>query len=101
MYLQITKGHGITGMRDNVVWGLFIVNFIFFIGLSYAGAVICAILHLFKIKWRHPIFRLTDRSDAELLIQFKNPDTREAAYTSIIRKYQEKLYWHIRRMGGG
>lgn len=41
---------------------------------------------------------LTDRSDAELLIQFKNPDTREAAYTSIIRKYQEKLYWHIRRM---
>ncbi|HEY0356473.1 MAG TPA: NrfD/PsrC family molybdoenzyme membrane anchor subunit [Flavisolibacter sp.] len=58
LYLQITQGHGITGMRDNVVWGLFIVNFIFFIGLSYAGAVICAILHLFKVKWRHPIFRV-------------------------------------------
>ena len=30
LYLQISKGHGVTGMRDNVVWGLFIVNFIFF-----------------------------------------------------------------------
>jgi RNA polymerase sigma-70 factor (ECF subfamily) len=41
---------------------------------------------------------LTDRSDAELLIQFRNPATKEQAFTSIIRKYQERLYWHIRRM---
>jgi len=41
---------------------------------------------------------LTERSDAELLIQFKNPETKERAYTTIIKKYQEKLYWHIRRM---
>jgi RNA polymerase sigma-70 factor (ECF subfamily) len=41
---------------------------------------------------------LTDRSDAELLFQFKKPETKERAYTSIIKKYQEKLYWHIRRM---
>ena len=32
LYTQITKGHIVTGMRDNVVWGLYIVNFIFFIG---------------------------------------------------------------------
>ena len=36
--------------------------------------------------------------DSELLIQFRNPATKEKAYTSIIRKYQEKLYWHIRRI---
>jgi RNA polymerase sigma factor (sigma-70 family) len=41
---------------------------------------------------------LTDSSDAELLIQFRNPETKEKAYTTIIKKYQEKLYWHIRRM---
>ncbi|MCU7551099.1 sigma-70 family RNA polymerase sigma factor [Chitinophagaceae bacterium LB-8] len=41
---------------------------------------------------------LTDQSDAELLIQFRNPDTKERAFTTIIKKYQEKLYWHIRRM---
>ena len=37
--LQITKGHLVTGMRDNVVWGVYIVNFVFILGLSYAGAV--------------------------------------------------------------
>src|SRR3954468_11399929 len=41
---------------------------------------------------------LTDRSDAELLMQFREPATKESAFTSIIKKYQEKLYWHIRRM---
>jgi RNA polymerase sigma factor (sigma-70 family) len=41
---------------------------------------------------------LTDRSDAELLIQFREPATREKAYTTLIKKYQEKLYWHIRRL---
>ena len=28
-YLQYTKGHEVTGMRDNVVWGIYIINFIF------------------------------------------------------------------------
>src|SRR6476620_12724277 len=36
--------------------------------------------------------------DSELLVQFRNPSTRERAFTAIIKKYQEKLYWHIRRM---
>ena len=38
------------------------------------------------------------QEDIELLYQFKNPDTKESAFTSILKKYQEKLYWHIRRM---
>ncbi|HET9430546.1 MAG TPA: sigma-70 family RNA polymerase sigma factor, partial [Chitinophagaceae bacterium] len=41
---------------------------------------------------------LTPANDSELLVQFRNPSTREKAYTTLIRKYQEKLYWHIRRM---
>ena len=32
---QIDKGHIVTGMRDNVVWGVYIVNFIFFMGLYF------------------------------------------------------------------
>src|SRR6476659_9749576 len=39
-----------------------------------------------------------ERSDAELLMQFKNPATKEQAFTALIKKYQEKLYWHVRRM---
>jgi RNA polymerase sigma factor (sigma-70 family) len=41
---------------------------------------------------------LTAATDTELLIQFRDPVTKERAYTAIIKKYQEKLYWHIRRM---
>ena len=57
---QITKGHIVTGMRDNVVWGVYIVNFIFFMGLSYAGALISGVLHLFKSPWRKPIIRMAE-----------------------------------------
>ena len=38
------------------------------------------------------------QSDAELLQAFQVPETRESAYTQLIRKYQERLYWHIRRL---
>ena len=60
LYLQIAKGHKVTGMRDNVVWGLYIANFIFFIGISYAGAVISGILHILKVEWRKPIIRIAE-----------------------------------------
>ena len=36
--------------------------------------------------------------DKELLYQFRDPSQKEKAFTAIIKKYQEKLYWHIRRM---
>ncbi len=36
--------------------------------------------------------------DAELLVRFHDPKTKESGYTAIIKKYQEKLYWLIRRM---
>jgi len=36
--------------------------------------------------------------DSELLVQFRNPNTKEKAFTQIIKKYQERLYWHVRRM---
>lgn len=36
--------------------------------------------------------------DSELLARFRDPATKESAFTAIVKKYQEKLYWHIRRM---
>jgi Ni/Fe-hydrogenase subunit HybB-like protein len=57
---QVTQGHEVTGMRDNVVWGIYIVNFIFFMGMSYAGAIISGALHLFRTEWRKPIIRMAE-----------------------------------------
>src|SRR6476661_9488179 len=38
------------------------------------------------------------QDDKDLLYRFKNEDTKESAFTAILKKYQEKLYWHIRRI---
>jgi RNA polymerase sigma factor (sigma-70 family) len=40
----------------------------------------------------------TTTTDTELLMEFRDPLTKEKAFTAIIKKYQEKLYWHVRRM---
>ena len=58
--VQVTKGHSVTGMRDNVVWGVYIINFIFFVGLSYSGAFISGILHFFKTPWKNSVSRIIE-----------------------------------------
>ena len=37
-------------------------------------------------------------SDKELLSLFRNPDQKNYAFNLIVRKYQERLYWHIRKI---
>jgi RNA polymerase sigma-70 factor (ECF subfamily) len=36
--------------------------------------------------------------DQELLEKFRHPDTRQFAFNQLVRKYQQKIYWHIRKM---
>ena len=36
--------------------------------------------------------------DDEILELFRDELTREKAFTQLVKKYQERLYWHIRRM---
>jgi len=36
--------------------------------------------------------------DQQLIASFKNERTKEVAFTSLVKKYQERLYWHIRKM---
>ena len=60
LVLQFLEGHEITGMRDNVVWGIYIINFIFFVGISYSGAFIAGILHFFKTPWKNSVLRIVE-----------------------------------------
>jgi Ni/Fe-hydrogenase subunit HybB-like protein len=57
---QIREGLVVTGMRDQVSWGLYITNFVFFIGISHAGTLISAILRVTNTEWRRPITRLAE-----------------------------------------
>ena len=40
-----------------------------------------------------------DQIDDHMLVaSFRDEKLREASFTQLVRKYQERLYWHIRRM---
>ncbi|MHC4779605.1 MAG: NrfD/PsrC family molybdoenzyme membrane anchor subunit [Planctomycetota bacterium] len=58
--LQVTKGLGVTGMNNTVSWGVYITNFVFFIGISHAGTLISAILRVSGAEWRRPITRVAE-----------------------------------------
>ncbi|MBS7564538.1 RNA polymerase sigma factor [Mucilaginibacter sp. Bleaf8] len=37
-------------------------------------------------------------SDTEILEKFQNERTRNEAFNLLLKKYQQKIYWHVRRM---
>jgi RNA polymerase sigma-70 factor (ECF subfamily) len=39
-----------------------------------------------------------DKSDLDLITDLKNEKTRDLAFNSLVKKYQERLYWHIRKI---
>lgn len=55
---QLGKGLQITDMRDNVIWGLYIISFMFFVGLSAGGLIIASAGRLFHVDRFRPIVRL-------------------------------------------
>lgn len=57
---QLSDGLGVTGMRHYVFWGLYMTNFVFFIGISHAGTLISAILRVTGAGWRTPITRMAE-----------------------------------------
>jgi len=54
---QYREGLGVTGLARPIFWGVYITNFVFFIGISHAGTLISAILRLAKAEWRRSITR--------------------------------------------
>ncbi len=58
--VQLQQGLVVTGMRNTVSWGLYIANFVFFIGISHVGALMSAILRLTKAEWRRPVTRMAE-----------------------------------------
>ncbi|HLE77448.1 MAG TPA: polysulfide reductase, partial [bacterium] len=51
---QLRLGLGVTGLNNRVTWGIYITNFVFFIGVSHAGTLISAILRVTGAEWRRP-----------------------------------------------
>ncbi|GAB3237067.1 RNA polymerase sigma factor [Hymenobacter seoulensis] len=36
--------------------------------------------------------------DQEILAKFRDPASRNVAFNQLVRKYQQKVYWHVRKM---
>jgi Ni/Fe-hydrogenase subunit HybB-like protein len=57
---QLTAGIGVTGLTDEVFWGIYTADLVAFIGFSYGGALVSAILRLTNASWRGPITRIAE-----------------------------------------
>jgi len=57
---QLKEGLGVTGLNQRVSWGFYIGDMVFFIGISYGGAMTSAILRLTNAPWRAPLSRIAE-----------------------------------------
>lgn len=58
--LQLRGGMSVAGYNDHAFWAIYIADVITFIGVSYGGAVVSAILRLTGATWRAPLTRLAE-----------------------------------------
>ena len=65
---QIQRGLWVTGLNQKVSWGFYIINCVFFIGMSYGGAMTSAILRLTNAKWRAPLTRIAEATAVAALL---------------------------------
>ncbi len=98
-FRQVKYGLGVTGMAEPVSWGLYITNFVFFIGISHAGTLISAILRLSQAEWRRPITRMAEVITVAVLfigagyvlIDLGRPD--RMLNVLLYGRYQSPLLW--------
>ena len=65
---QVMNGLGVTGLGQRVTWGFYIANLVFFIGISYGGAMTSAILRLTGAPWRAPLTRMAEATAVAALL---------------------------------
>jgi molybdopterin-containing oxidoreductase family membrane subunit len=98
---QLTDGLIVTGMNRPVYWGVYIVNFVFFIGLAHSGTFISAILRLVGAEWRQPLARVAEAitvfslpfGAASILMDLGRID--RIANTILYGRFESPLLWDV------
>lgn len=57
---QVYVGLGVAGYRHPVFWGIYITDFVFWVGIAHSGTLISAILYLFRARFRMSIYRIAE-----------------------------------------
>jgi len=58
--IQIKQGMGVSGLRNPVMWGAYITDFVFWVGIGHAGTLISAILFLLRAPFRNAVYRASE-----------------------------------------
>ena len=98
---QVTEGLATTGMNRPVYWGMYMVNFIFFIGVSLAGTLTSAILRITQVEWRRPITRLAETITVfalviamlQIVIDMGRPD--RLIFVFLHGRLQSPILWDV------
>lgn len=98
---QLQTGLAVTGMNTPIYWGLYITNFVFFIGISHAGTLISAILRVTGAEWRRPITRAAEAitvfalviGASQVVIDMGRPD--RLLNVILYGRFQSPLLWDI------
>jgi len=57
---QIFTGMGVAGISHPVGWGVYITNFVFWVGIAHSGTLISAVLFLFRARFRSAFNRIAE-----------------------------------------
>ena len=57
---QVSTGLGVAGYQPPILWGVYITNFVFWIGITHSGTLISAVLFLFRARWRTGVARASE-----------------------------------------
>jgi len=49
---QVVRGLGVAGINHPISWGVYIANFVFWVGIAHSGTLISAVLFLFRARFR-------------------------------------------------
>src|SRR5512143_994950 len=104
LYAYVTQYRpvlGVTGLSRQIFWGVYITDFVFFIGISHAGTFISAVLRVLKAEWRRPISRLSELTTVfilmfgvgSVLIDLGRPD--RMLYAIRYANFTSPLLWDV------
>ena len=58
--IQATTGLGVAGYEHPILWGIYITDFVFWVGIAHSGTLISAVLYLFRARWRTAVARASE-----------------------------------------
>ena len=102
---QVILGLGVTGLNRPVYWGVYLTNFVFFIGLAHSGTFISAILRVAGQGWRKPLTRAAEAITifslpfgvAAILIDMGRPE--RLLNLIFYGRYASPLLWDVSAVG--